>query len=111
LFACAIERSRIDAKGDSPWQPQRQRGRRHEPAKKRDGKATERKRRERRMVPRLGYSIDEACEAVGKSRSFIYEQIRLGNLRAQRQGKRVFITAENLKAYVDSLAALPARDA
>lgn len=51
-------------------------------------------------VPKIGYSIREACQASSLGRTTIYNHIATGRLRAVRIGGRTIIPAEALKALV-----------
>ncbi|WP_288049836.1 hypothetical protein [Acidiphilium sp.] len=59
----------------------------------------------------LGYTVRTAIEASGGllTRSRIFELIRSGELEARRCGRRNFIPARSLRAYLDALP--PARPA
>ncbi|MGV7030676.1 helix-turn-helix domain-containing protein [Methylobacterium symbioticum] len=52
----------------------------------------------------LSYSVAEAVGASGVGRSFLYEQIKSGRLKARKLGRRTLILAEDLQSW---LAALP----
>lgn len=52
----------------------------------------------------LSYSVAEAVEASGVGRSFLYEQIKSGRLKARKLGRRTLILAEDMQSW---LAALP----
>ncbi len=58
-------------------------------------------------MEKLGYSVDEACEAIPSGRTKLYELIALGLLDARKMGKKLIITAESIHAYH---AALPKAD-
>jgi excisionase family DNA binding protein len=51
-------------------------------------------------LPKLAYSIREACRASSLGRSTLYAHIAAGRLRAIRVGGRTLIPAESLKALV-----------
>lgn len=53
------------------------------------------------MPEQLAYTIEKAVEATCYSRTHIYELIREGRLPVYRVGKRVYITAENLKKIIE----------
>ena len=59
-------------------------------------------------APRLGYSVAEAAEAAGISRSSIYLAIGRGDLRAIKLGKRTLIRHADLVAFLDRLPAMGA---
>lgn len=53
---------------------------------------------------RLLVPIPDACTALGKiSRPTLYEKVNAGDLVKVNIGRRSFITAESLAAYVDRL--------
>jgi len=54
----------------------------------------------------MAYTVRDAAALLGRSEPAIRAMIQRGQLPARRQGGRVFILAEDLKAY---LAALPQR--
>ena len=51
-------------------------------------------------VPKIGYSIREACQASSLGRTTIYNHIATGRLRAVRIGGRTIIPADALHALV-----------
>ena len=51
---------------------------------------------------KLAYGINDAMEATGLGRSFIYEAIKSGDLKTFKAGTRTLITAENLRAWLAS---------
>jgi excisionase family DNA binding protein len=55
------------------------------------------------VAGKLAYSMAEAGQAIGRSRSTIYELVHQGKLRAVRSGGRTLIPRASLEAYVDSL--------
>lgn len=52
----------------------------------------------------LSYGIADAVKASGVGRSFLYEQIKAGKLKARKLGRRTLILATDLQSW---LAALP----
>ena len=54
-------------------------------------------------IPPLRLEIPEAAQALRISRALLYKRIRAGEIAAQKDGKRAFITAEELRRYVASL--------
>jgi hypothetical protein len=52
---------------------------------------------------KLAFTIDEWGAATGQSRSFIYEEMRAGRLRAKKAGRRTIITREFGLEYLASL--------
>ncbi len=51
----------------------------------------------------LAYSIVAASKAINIGQTKIYEQIRLGKLRAVKFGKRTLIPAISLKEWLNNL--------
>ena len=54
------------------------------------------------MVPLL-CSVNQAADALGLSRSMVYELIRSGRLRTVKQGRRRLVPVAALSEYVASL--------
>ena len=52
------------------------------------------------QLPKLAYSIREACAASSLSRTTIYLNISKGRLKAVRIGGRTVIPAESLNALI-----------
>jgi excisionase family DNA binding protein len=52
-------------------------------------------------LPKIAYSIREACHASSLGRTTIYNHIAAGRLRAKRIGGRVVIPAESLHALIE----------
>ena len=57
------------------------------------------------VTPPLAYSITSFCDATGLGRSFIFDAIRTGELKASKAGRRTIITHPHAVEY---LATLPA---
>lgn len=55
-------------------------------------------------IPKLGFSIKEACKATSLGRTSIYNHIASGRLRVVRIGGRTVIPAESLRALLDGEA-------
>ena|GEM_PF-554758 len=51
-------------------------------------------------LPPLRASMDEASALLGLSGSILRRRVRAGELKVQRDGRRVFITTEELKRYL-----------
>jgi len=51
-------------------------------------------------LPKIGYSIREACQATSLGRSTIYARIADKTLRAVRVGGRTIIPAQELHALI-----------
>lgn len=52
-------------------------------------------------VPKLAFTISEACRSIGISRSKLYELISTGRLRVNKIGSRTIIPAQSLYALID----------
>lgn len=53
-------------------------------------------------LPQLRFSIPEAARILRLSRATLYVRIGAGHLKAQRDGRRRYITAEELHRYIAS---------
>ena len=51
---------------------------------------------------RLAYGIKDALAVVPISRSFLFEQIKEGHLKAFKVGSRTLIASEDLTKWLDS---------
>jgi excisionase family DNA binding protein len=51
-------------------------------------------------LPQIRFDITEAARILRMSRATLYERIRTGELKAQKDGRRSFITAVELQRYV-----------
>jgi hypothetical protein len=56
-------------------------------------------------APKVTYTIDEARAATGLGKTRLYEEMKLGRLKAVKAGKRTLITAASIAAWADSLPA------
>ena len=56
-----------------------------------------------RVIPRLGFSPDEAAASAGVSRTKIFEAIRDGELTARKSGKTTIIEPSELQRWIRSL--------
>jgi excisionase family DNA binding protein len=56
-------------------------------------------------APKLTYSVDEAAEAIGISRSLVYDEMNAGRLGYIKIGRRRLITSQQLNEYVAGLVA------
>ena len=52
-------------------------------------------------VGKILLRIPEVVEATGYSRSFIYEAIVSGELKAIRKGRTIRVPADDLKAWIE----------
>ena len=53
--------------------------------------------------PRMTFTIREACEYTGLSRTFLYREMTGGRLRRLKAGKRVLILKTDLEDYLLSI--------
>ena len=53
---------------------------------------------------KLAYSIAELPAIVSLGRSHIYEEIRAGRLRTVKAGRRTLVLADDLRAWLRSMA-------
>ena len=51
-------------------------------------------------LPQLRFAIIEAARILRMSRATLYERIRAGDIKAQKDGRRRYITASELHRYV-----------
>lgn len=49
---------------------------------------------------RLAYSVDEISEQTTLSKAFLRNEIRAGNLKVNRFGRRVLVFAKDLENYL-----------
>ena len=49
---------------------------------------------------RLAYSVNEAARLTGLSRDLLYDQMRRGNLRYVKIGRRRLITRQHLEQFL-----------
>jgi excisionase family DNA binding protein len=49
---------------------------------------------------RLAYSVDEAARLTGLSRDLLYDEMRRGNLRYVKVGRRRLITRQHLQQFL-----------
>lgn len=53
-------------------------------------------------LPQIRFDITEASRILRMSRASLYERVRLGQIKTQKDGRRSYITAVELQRYVDS---------
>ena len=53
-------------------------------------------------LPQLRYDIAEVASILRLSRATLYQRIRVGLITIQKDGRRTFVTASELRRYVDS---------
>ena len=56
------------------------------------------------MNDKLLYRIPEVAQALNVSRSKVYELLKAGEIRSVRIDRTRLVRADDLRAYVDSLA-------
>ncbi|WP_459762150.1 helix-turn-helix domain-containing protein [Methylobacterium sp. CM6257] len=56
----------------------------------------------------LSYGIAEAVKVSGVGRSFLYEQIKSGRLKARKLGRRTLILADDLQSWLSALPTIQA---
>ena len=61
-------------------------------------------------LPKLAYSIKEACQASSLGKTTIYAHITAGRLRAVRIGGRTVIPADSLDALINGEGCKAASD-
>jgi excisionase family DNA binding protein len=52
-------------------------------------------------LPRMAYSIDQACSVTGLGRTSLYQLIKSGKLIARKCGRRTLIMADDLSASLN----------
>ena len=50
---------------------------------------------------KFAYSVEEISEQTTLSKAFLRNEIRAGNLKANRFGRRVLVLSENLQNYLN----------
>jgi excisionase family DNA binding protein len=55
------------------------------------------------------WSIDQFCQCFGIGRTTVYEQIKLGRLRARKIGKRTVITNDDANDWLQNLPYVEAK--
>jgi hypothetical protein len=53
-------------------------------------------------LPQIRFDITEASRILRMSRASLYERIRLGELKSQKDGRRSYVTAVELQRYVSA---------
>jgi hypothetical protein len=53
-------------------------------------------------LPQIRFDITEASRILRMSRASLYQRIRLGEIKAQKDGRRSYVTAQELQRYVGS---------
>lgn len=52
------------------------------------------------FAERLAYSVDETARLTGLSRDLLYDEMRRGNLRYRKVGRRRLITRQHLEEFL-----------
>ena len=53
-------------------------------------------------LPHLRFDVLEAARILRLSRAALYERIRSGSIKVQKDGRRTFVTAAELQRYVSA---------
>jgi hypothetical protein len=53
-------------------------------------------------LPQIRFDITEASRILRMSRASLYERIRLGEIKSQKDGRRSYVTAAELQRYVSA---------
>jgi len=53
-------------------------------------------------LPQLRFEISEVAKILRLSRATLYQRIRDGRIRIHKDGRRTFVTVEELQRYVNS---------
>ncbi len=56
-------------------------------------------------VQQLGYSIGQACKVIPCSRSFLYRQMKAGNIRFTRHGTKVLLSHQSVMEFLGEIPA------
>jgi excisionase family DNA binding protein len=51
-------------------------------------------------VSRLAFKVGEAAESIGMSKRYLQDQIKAGNLRTKRVGRRVLVPVDALNEFL-----------
>ena len=54
-------------------------------------------------LPHLRFDVLEAARILRLSRAALYERIRSGTIKVQKDGRRTFVSAAELQRYVSTL--------
>jgi excisionase family DNA binding protein len=52
---------------------------------------------------KLGYSVAEAAKMIGCGPTKFWEEVRAGNIKSRRLGRKVIILASDLYDYINAL--------
>ena len=53
-------------------------------------------------LPQLHFDIAQVASILRLSRATLYQRIRVGLISVQKDGRRTFVTANELRRYVES---------
>lgn len=59
------------------------------------------------VIPLLAMSVPAAARATGRSRARMFELVKVGAIKAKKEGASTLITVEELKRWLDSLTERP----
>lgn len=59
------------------------------------------------LLPQLRFEIAEVVRILRLSRATLYERIRCGEIKTQKDGRRSYITVEELRRYVATKSETP----
>lgn len=59
---------------------------------------------------RLGYSVDEFCEAFGMGRTLFYKMKKEGKIQVVKAGRRTLIPVAEMTAWLNRCASQPLID-
>lgn len=59
------------------------------------------------LVPRMALSVQEAAEASGLSKSYLYLEMKAGNLKYMKAGSRRLIRVADLEVFLAGLSQGP----
>jgi hypothetical protein len=51
-------------------------------------------------LPQIRFDITESSRILRMSRATLYERVRLGEIKTQKDGRRSYVTAAELQRYV-----------
>ncbi len=54
------------------------------------------------QLPQIRFDITEAARILRLSRATLYERIKAGEIKAQKDGRRSYVTASELQRYVSA---------
>lgn len=57
------------------------------------------------QLPQMRFDITETARILRLSRATLYERVRDGKIRTQKDGRRSFVTVSELQRYISSAGA------